>query len=184
MTDLKNLRWSPLCVGCTECCYNYEFDNDPWNLGVERVDQTGKKINGKEFLEYLKKIGGEAAKRLKYLRLDEYGCIEVIMPPGKTYRDLTNCIFLDEDSNCVIHPLRINLGFDLRGKLCASYLCEFAEFVNKEMPFLKNYTEKINRAHKKKYGKDKSLNLIQYLKTVPKENLKHEICKILEIDLD
>ncbi|MHA1271471.1 MAG: hypothetical protein ACTSPY_16890 [Candidatus Helarchaeota archaeon] len=181
MTDLKNYRWSPICVNCRDCCYDYEFDDDPWNLGVERIDKKGNKVSGKEFIQYLKNLGGEAAKRIDKLRIDEFGCIEVIMPKNKTYRDKTNCIFLDENSNCVIHPSRINLDFDLRGKLCASYLCEIAEFVNKEMPYLNSYINKVKQAHEMKYGENQNLNLIQYLKTIPKSYLKNELNKILKI---
>ncbi|TFF86455.1 MAG: hypothetical protein EU551_01525 [Promethearchaeota archaeon] len=181
MTSLKNLRWSPICFGCRECCYNFEFDNDPWNLGVERLDEKGNEISGVKFIEYLKQIGGEAEKRISKLRIDESGCIEVIKPSHKTYRDLTKCIFLDDESNCVIHPERINLGFDLRGKLCASYLCEIAEYINNEMPYLKNHLQLILNAQSKKYGNDNQLNLIQYLKKIPKNRLEHRIIEILGI---
>ncbi|MHA1750933.1 MAG: hypothetical protein ACTSYZ_01060 [Candidatus Helarchaeota archaeon] len=182
MTNLKNFKWSPICINCKDCCYDYEIENDPWNLGVERIDENGKSITGVEFIKYLKSLGGEPAKRIKYLKLDEYGCIEVKIPPGKTYRDTINCIFLDENSNCVIHPTRINLNFDLRGKLCASYLCEIAEFVNKEMAFLKNHLDRIKEAQNKRYGDNSNLNLIQYLKKIPKNKLKQEICKILKLN--
>ncbi|TFF90077.1 MAG: hypothetical protein EU548_04850 [Promethearchaeota archaeon] len=182
MTDLKNFRWSPICTSCVDCCINFEYDNDPWNLGVERLDQDGNEISGEQFIDYLRKVGGEASKRIDNLRIDEYGCIEVLMPSDKTYRDLTNCIFLDENYRCIIHPTRINLSFDLRGKLCATYLCEIAEFVNEEMPFLINFIDEIKDAHKRSYGEKKELNLIQYLKKIPKSNLKKQISKILNIN--
>jgi len=103
------------------------------------------------------------------------------MPIGKTHQDLTDCIFLDKDSNCLIHPKRLNLNFDIRGKLCAKYLCDIAIFVNEHMPFLDKHLEQIKHAHMHKYGKNKDLNLIQYLKTLSKSHLKKEICIILKI---
>ena len=182
MTNFKHFKWSPICINCTDCCYDFEFDNDPWNLGVERNNKNGEKVSGEDFINYLKQLGGEAAKRIDKLKIDKYGCIEVIIPLDKTYSDLTNCIFLDKDSNCVIHPSRTNLDFDIRGKLCSSYLCEIAKFVNVEMSFLKNHLNKIKEAHQLKYGKNKDLNLLQYLRGFPKSSLKKVIYNILNIE--